>query len=65
MPDRIDINDIRQAGHCVRGAREWFERHDLDFRAFLKGGIDVETLLATGDHLAVDVIERKRERDGG
>lgn len=59
----ITITDIRAAGHCVRGAREWFERHGLDFRAFLKDGISADELLATGDGLAVEVIKHKRERD--
>jgi arsenate reductase-like glutaredoxin family protein len=60
---RITITDIRAAGHCARGARTWFERHGFDFRAFLKDGISEEELLATGDALAVQVIEHKRERN--
>lgn len=63
--ERITINDIRAAGHCVLGARGWFERHDLDWKAFLRDGADPDVLLATGDALAVQVIERKQERDHG
>lgn len=66
MSDKITINDIRRAGHCVKGAREWFERHDLDFREFVKNGIDEEDLLRIGDGLATNVVEHKRklERNG-
>lgn len=63
MSLRITITDVRAAGHCARGAKDWFERHGLDFRAFLKDGASEEELLATGDALAVEVIKHKRERD--
>jgi len=59
----ITITDIRNAGHCVAGARTWFREYDLDFRDFLKNGIDSETLLATGDALAEQVVQRKIERE--
>lgn len=60
---QITITDIRNAGHCVAGARAWFRSYDLDFRGFLKNGIDSEVLLATGDGLAEQVIQRKIERE--
>ena len=63
MTERVTIDDIRKAGHCVKGAKAWFERHDLDFRDFLKNGIDVDELLASGDSLAEQVVRSKRERD--
>ena len=59
----ITITDIRQAGHCVAGARGWFHSYGLDFRDFLKHGIDAETFLATGDALAQQVVDRKIERE--
>ena len=62
--ERITINDVRRAGHCVRGAREWFERHDLDFRDFLKNGIAEREFLKSGDALARHVVELKRARRG-
>lgn len=60
---RITINDIRLAGHCVAGARDWFKAYDLDFRDFIRNGIDSEEFLATGDALAAQVVERKIERE--
>lgn len=56
-PDRqITIDDVRAAGLCVNGTRTWFARHDLDFRAFLREGLDADTLLATGDAMAQRVV---------
>lgn len=65
--NRISIADIRAAGHCVKGVREWFERHDLDFRGFLKDGIEEEEFVSKGDHLAAQVVSHKKNqkvRDG-
>lgn len=59
---RVTIDDVR-AIHCTRGAKAWFERHGLDFRAFLREGIDAETFLACGDQRAEDVVRRKQARE--
>jgi hypothetical protein len=61
----ITINDVRAAGHCARGARDWFEGHGLDFRAFLRDGISARRVLAIGDGLAEQVIRRTLERQNG
>ncbi len=61
----VTITDIRKAGHCPSGARDWFKAHDLDFRAFLAHGLPASTLLATGDAYAEQVVSRKRERERG
>jgi hypothetical protein len=58
----ITINDVRQAGHCVAGAKRWFGLHDLDWQNFLQEGISEADFLATGDALAADIVKRKRER---
>lgn len=60
----VTIQDIRQAGHCVRGAKTWFEAHGLDFPKFLREGMSEGELLATGDALAAEVIRKKHERHG-
>lgn len=57
---RITIDHVRAAGLCVHGARTWFERHALDFRAFLQQGLDAGTLLATGDAMAERVVAQAR-----
>lgn len=59
----ITITDIRLTGHCVSGTRDWFKAYGLDFRDFIRNGIDAEVLLATGDALAQQVVDRKIERE--
>lgn len=63
MNDRVTIDDVRRAGHCVSGARRWFEGHGMDFRRFLKDGLPVDEFLAASDNdaLAVNVVTHMRE----
>jgi hypothetical protein len=58
----VTIDDVRAVGLCVNGTRVWFARHDLDFRAFLRDGCAADTLLATGDAMALRVVEHARIR---
>lgn len=44
-------------GFCLPKTREWFKRHGLDFRAFVRNGIPSEQLLATGDGMAIAMVE--------
>jgi len=60
----IRVGDITKAGYCAAGQRRWFEAHGLDFRAFVKDGIDAAILLATGDPMAERVVALK-ESNGG
>jgi len=64
---RITVTDIQQAGHCATGIKKWFDDHGLNFRAFLKDGIDAAVLLDTDDGLARRVVDLKikREADRG
>jgi hypothetical protein len=52
----ITITDIRRAGFCPSGIREWFEGKGFDFRDVLKNGISATRLLATGDGRAERVV---------
>lgn len=47
--------------HCAWGLRYWFHRQGLDFADFLKNGIKASKMLATGDDLARQAVDRKRE----
>lgn len=55
----IKVCDQRAEGVC-KGARHWFERHGLDWRDYIRNGIDVERLRATGD--IPDLIDRLEAR---
>lgn len=68
---RITLADFRHPTTRVcRDARHWFDRVGLDWRAFVREGVAVETVRATGQHL--DLIDRleaaakeREARDGG
>jgi hypothetical protein len=51
-------------GYCHKGARVFFARHGLDWSDFVKHGVDEDTLLATGDAMAVRLVEHARSRHG-
>lgn len=57
--ERSHLDDL---GYCARGARRWFARMNLDWSAFVREGIDAEILLATGDAMAVRLVEHVREQ---
>lgn len=48
-------------GFCRGKSREWFKRHGLDWRSFVRHGIPAEVLEATGDGLAMAVVKWARE----
>lgn len=59
----LTVEDVREAGLCVRGAKQWFALHKLDFTHFLAHGIHMSQL-PQNDALAQKVIEVARERRG-
>lgn len=59
---RVTIQDLRAARYCLAGVRPWFRRHGLDWQAFLDGGIEAETLRASGDALVEPVILQAEAR---
>lgn len=62
---RVHIRHVRAARLCTKGGREWFARYNLSWSDFLKNGIDIETLEATGDPLAARAIAKAREEANG
>ncbi|MEG2273130.1 MAG: hypothetical protein RSC05_12750 [Acinetobacter sp.] len=54
---KIYMSDIRNAKMCARGARDFFASKNWDFQDFLKNGIDIETVKACGDAMALQVVE--------
>ena len=58
----VTIDDVRAAGLCVNGSRAWFARHGLDFRAFLREGLDAQTLLATAPIFILPISALQKEK---
>ena len=52
-------------GYCAEGMRLFAARHGFDYCDFALNGIDSERLLATGDAMAIRVVElAQKEHDG-
>ena len=53
-------------GYCHSQARLFFQRHGLDWLAFVRGaGVDSDVLLATGDALAISLVGYVQEAGDG
>lgn len=61
-PVIVTMRDVRAVRMCSGGAREFFKRHDLDWNTFLKEGLPAEVIEATGDAMALQVVEVARGR---
>lgn len=53
----VTLQDARALRYCSRGIRQFFARHGLDYSDFLRNGIPARDLRATGDAMALKVIE--------
>ena len=42
MSKRLTINDFRREGLCVSGLREGFAERGVDFRKFVREGMDLD-----------------------
>lgn len=54
-----------RVGACRRSAREWADRYGFDWTDFVLHGIDSDRLLATGDALALRLVDHAREVSHG
>lgn len=52
----IRMRDIRGAGLCSSGAREFFKAHDIEWSNFLKNGVPLSTIAAIDDYQAAKVV---------
>lgn len=56
----VTMQTLRHARMCSRGTRAFFQRHNLDYNAFLKEGISARQLADTGDAMALQAVEVAR-----
>ena len=59
----VTRSDMNELGYCANGARRWFARMGLDWMDFVRNGLDSEVLEATGDAMALRLVEHVRTRD--
>lgn len=57
---------IQEAGFClVPGAKNWAKAHNIDWRDFVKNGVDVEVLRAHDDVFTRAVIAKAEAENHG
>ncbi|QNN97194.1 hypothetical protein P9A51_gp39 [Xanthomonas phage Xp12] len=56
----VRMEHMRRLGYCSAGVRSFFQRHGLDYSAFLRDGIDADKLAETGDGMALAVVEESK-----
>lgn len=48
-------------GYCRDKSKAWARAHGIDWRDFVRNGIEAETLEATGDAFALALVKHARE----
>lgn len=61
---RVRFKHLRGVRYCPDGTKAWFERHNLNWRDFVLGGIDGQVLLDSGDPMARKLVEAARNDHG-
>lgn len=56
--------DEMEPRYCAGGVRRWFARMGWDWSAFLRDGIEIEQVEATGDAMALKLAEYVRKQHG-
>lgn len=55
----------RRPGYCLPVSRQFAARYGLDWRRFVKEGLPADELLATGDALAIALVDHARQVEEG
>ena len=56
----LTARDLKNAGYCARGVRNWMKSRDMDFEDFVRNGATETDLRATvGDAIADRVVAIK------
>lgn len=59
----VTVTDFRTAGVCKKARDVFFKKHGLDWRSFVRSGVDAEVLRSFGEHLEkIDAIEEAARR---
>ena len=64
MVVKVTVDDIRRAGFCVDGLREWVEHHGLDIRRVVEGDYTVDEIKHIEDANIQRAIEEAQRRAG-
>ena len=56
---------LGRSGFCAQGSRQWFSAHGLSWADFVANGISAAVLAATGDPMAIHLIEHTKVVEAG
>ena len=62
---KVYVRHMRAAGVCVKGSREWCKANNIDFREFVRDGIDAEILKRLNDPITNRLVEAAERENGG
>jgi hypothetical protein len=57
---KVRMLHVRKVHMCSSGSRDFFKKHNLDWQKFLDEGLDSDIIEATGDPMALSVVEVAR-----
>lgn len=57
---KVYLDDLRRDLICTNGLKAWFGQHGLDFRDFIKNGIEREKLVDIDCELMREVLNERR-----
>lgn len=60
----VRFQHLRLVRYCPDGTQAWWLKHGLDWRDFVRNGIDGQVLLDTGDPMARKLVEAARDDHG-
>ena len=58
----ITVKDVRKAGYCLKGVKEWCITHGIDYRSFVKNGIDTDEL-PQDDYYIMQIAKAQTEAE--
>ena len=58
----ITVKDVRKAGYCLKGAKDWCVAHGIDYRSFVKNGIDTDEL-PQDDYYIMQIAKAQTEAE--
>ena len=64
---KVTTSDVRDAGFCVDGLREWCETNGVDLRTLVKGKYTIQELIdleVVNDAYSRRVLEHAKKRQG-
>jgi len=56
----INIKHAKALKYCSKGVRNFFNKHGLDYSAFVTTGVPASKIMATNDLMAIRMVEVAR-----